>query len=156
MKDKCLPKADFVYFPGGYPEQLSNNKELHKSIRDYVDGGGKLLAECGGMMYLSSSITDKDGYEYPMVGIFPQKASMKEMKLKLGYRSFRYNGIAVKGHEFHYSHTDSSEKSVAQQYNALNMSVDTKLLRYKNAIAGYTHIYWAEMDDLFKLYNEQI
>lgn len=157
LKDKCLPKADFVYFPGGYPEsypeQLSNNKELHKSIRDYVDGGGKLLAECGGMMYLSSSITDKDGHEYPMVGIFPQKASMKEMKLKLGYRSFRYNGIAVKGHEFHYSHTDSSEKSVAQQYNARNMPVETKLLRYKNAIAGYTHIYWAEMDDLFKLYN---
>lgn len=157
LKDKCLPEADFVYFPGGYPElfleQLSSNKELHKSISDYVDGGGKLLAECGGMMYLSSSIADKDGQEYPMVGIFPQKASMKDMKLKLGYRSFSYNGLTVKGHEFHYSHADGEGKSIAQQYNAKKKPVDTKLLRYKNAIAGYTHIYWAEMEDLFELYN---
>lgn len=160
LKDKCLPETDFVYFPGGYPElfleQLSSNNELHKSIRDYVSKGGRLFAECGGMMYLSSSIADKDGREYPMVGIFPQKASMTDMKLKLGYRSFSYNGTTIKGHEFHYSHTDGSEKSIAQQYNARNMPVDTKLLRYKNAIAGYTHIYWAEMDDLFELYNEQI
>lgn len=160
LKDKRLPETDFVYFPGGYPElfleQLSSNKELHESIRSYVENGNRLFAECGGMMYLSSSITDKDGQEYPMVEIFPQKASMKDMKLKLGYRSFSYNGIAVKGHEFHYSHTDGNEKSITQQYNARNMPVDTKLLRHKNAIAGYTHIYWAEMDNLFKLYNDQI
>lgn len=156
LKDKCLPEADFVYFPGGYPElflkQLSSNRELHKSISDYVDGGGKLLAECGGMLYLSSSIADKEGHDYPMVGIFSQKAFMKEMKLKLGYRSFNYNGLNVKGHEFHYLHTEGGEKSRTQQYNAKRMPVDTKLLRYKNAIAGFTHIYWAEMDNLLDLF----
>ena len=75
------------------------------------------------------------------------------MKLKLGYRSFSYNGLTVKGHEFHYSHADGEGKSIAQQYKAKKKPVDTKLLRYKNAIAGYTHIYWAEMEDLFELYN---
>ncbi|MDD2438383.1 MAG: cobyrinate a,c-diamide synthase [Massilibacteroides sp.] len=157
LKDSCLPETDFVYFPGGYPElffeQLSKNNKLHKSIRDYVDKGGRILAECGGMMYLSSSITDKYGQEYPMVGIFPQRASMKDMKLNLGYRIFTYNGLTIKGHEFHYSQTDSNWDSVVQIYNAKNRPVDTKLLRYKNTIAGYTHWYWAEMDNLFDVFN---
>ena len=157
LKETCLPEADFVYFPGGYPElfleELSRNEELHKSIREYVENGGKILAECGGMMYLSSSITDKDGREHPMVGIFPHKASMQDMKLKLGYRQFEYNGLSIKGHEFHYSHTEDDGSSITQQYNARNMPVDTKLWRYKNVIAGYTHIYWAEIDNLLDLFN---
>lgn len=157
LTDNCLPDADFIYFPGGYPElylkELSDNKELHKSIRNYAQNGGRILAECGGMMYLSSSITDKDGKEFPMVDIFNQKASMENMKLKLGYRKFDYNGISIKGHEFHYSHVNGDLSSMAQQYNAKDMPVDTKLLRYKNVLAGYTHIYWAEMDSLFDLFN---
>lgn len=157
LRDSRLPEADFVYFPGGYPEmfleQLCENTELHGDIRAYVAGGGRALAECGGMMYLSSSIADAKGREYPMVGIFSQKASMKNMKLTLGYRSFNYNGFAAKGHEFHYSHCETEATSVAQQYNAAGVPVDTKLLRRKNAIAGYTHIYWGETDNLFDMFN---
>lgn len=157
IRDQCLPEADFVYFPGGYPElflkELSENKQLHKCIRDYVEIGGKVLAECGGMMYLSSSIADKEGKEYPMVGIFSQKASMQNMKLKLGYRQFHIRDIEVKGHEFHYSNIIGNQCSITQQYNARNIPVDTRLLRYKNVIAGYTHIYWAEMNNLLNLFN---
>ena len=157
LRDFCLPESDFVYFPGGYPElfleQLSKNGKLHQNIRDFAEREGKILAECGGMMYLSTSITGKDGKEYPMVGIFPQNASMKDMKLKLGYRWFNYNGITFKGHEFHYTNTECDENSITQQYNAKNIPVDTKLLRYKNVIAGYTHIYWAETDNFFDIFN---
>ena len=157
LTDKFLPKSDFVYFPGGYPElyakQLSENKLLHKAIKDYAENGGNILAECGGMMYLSSSIADKDGIEYPMVDIFKQKASMENMKLKLGYRQFEYNSIVVRGHEFHYSHIENNMESITQQYNAKEVPVDTKLLRYKNVIAGYTHIYWAEMENLLHLFK---
>lgn len=157
LKDKQLPKADFIYLPGGYPElylkQLSENKSLHNDIRSYVNNGGKIWAECGGMMYLSSSIADKDGVEYPMVGIFNQKSSMENMKLKLGYRCFDYNDLDIKGHEFHYSHIESNLNSIVQQYNAKGVPVDTKLIRYKNAIGSYTHIYWAEMDNLLDLFN---
>lgn len=155
-KDKELPDAEFVYLPGGYPElylkELSSNVSMLKSVKDYIEKGGKLLAECGGMMYLSSSITDKDGDEYPMAGIFEQKATMQNMKLKLGYRSFSYNGIGMKGHEFHYSSVTGNLTGSAQQYNAKNRPVDTKLLRYKNTIAGYTHLYWAETDNLMNLF----
>lgn len=156
IRDKELPKSDFIYFPGGYPElylkELSKNTSLHTAIREYVENGGKVWAECGGMMYLSTCIVDNEGQEFPMVGVFEQKASMENMKLKLGYRYFTYNGLDIKGHEFHYSHTDSDLTSITQQYNARNSKVDTKLLRHKNVIAGYTHIYWAEAGNILDLY----
>lgn len=156
LSDKQLPESDFVYLPGGYPElyltELSSNRTMQDSIRRYIEAGGKALAECGGMMYLSSSISDEDGTEYPMVNIFDQKATMENMRLKLGYRQFEYNGLSLKGHEFHYSSIKSEQQSVVQQYTAKGQPADTKLLRYKNAIAGYTHLYWADMDNLMDLF----
>lgn len=160
IADKRLPlHSDLVYLPGGYPElylsELSSNKPMLESINSYIENEGKLIAECGGMMYLCTSIADKDGVEYPMVNILKQKATMQHMKLKLGYRSFNYNGQSIKGHEFHYSKTEDPENnlsSVTQILNAKGMPVDTKLIRYKNTIAGYTHIYWAELD-LMKLFE---
>lgn len=157
IEDKTLPEADLVYLPGGYPElflkELSSNKSMLASITEYIESGGKVLAECGGMMYLSSSITNKEGTEYPMVGIFEQKATMQNMKLKLGYRQFEYKNQILKGHEFHYSNIVGNLNSIVQQYNAKNMAVDTKLFRYKNVIAGYTHLYWARMDNLMDLFD---
>jgi len=159
LHDKELPReADFVYLPGGYPEfyasKLSENKTMHQSIYDYIEKGGKLFAECGGMMYLSSSIQTNEGVKYPMVDIFHQEASMKNMKLKLGYRLFSYQGVEYRGHEFHYSQIISNLPSVAQQYGARGQEVDTKLLRYKNAVAGYTHIYWADNENWLNLFND--
>lgn len=158
LYDTTLPSADLVYLPGGYPElyleELSNNKAMHNAIRQYVENGGKLLAECGGMMYLSNSIGNKDGQLYPMVGIFDQDATMQNMKLKLGYRQFKYNKVPYKGHEFHYSSLNSSLDSIAQLRNAKGRSVDTKLLRYKNAIAGYTHIYWGDNKNILDIFNK--
>lgn len=156
LYDKQLPESDFIYLPGGYPElylsELSNNRTMQDSIRHYVEAGGKALAECGGMMYLSSSISDENGIEYPMVNIFDQKATMENMRLKLGYRQFEYNGVLLKGHEFHYSSIKSEQQSVVQQYTAKGQPTDTKLLRYKNVIAGYTHLYWADTNNLMDLF----
>lgn len=78
---------DLLYLPGGYPElylqQLATNQSMIESIRQYIDADGKVLAECGGMMYLCRSIIGMDGVQYPMVGILPQDASMAKMKLHL-------------------------------------------------------------------------
>jgi len=157
LNDKELPESDLVYLPGGYPElfleELSNNQTMLKSIKEYVESGGNLLAECGGMMYLSTSITDENGQEFPMVDVLKQKASMENMKLKLGYRQFEYNGFPMRGHEFHYSTVENQLESETQQYTAKNAPMNTQLLRYKNTIAGYTHLYWAEMDNLMNLFD---
>ena len=128
-----------------------------QSIRQYIENDGKLLAECGGMMYLCRSITGMDGKDYPMVNILPFRATMENMKLHLGYRSFVYAGQTFKGHEFHYSSiiedTKDSIPSIVQQYNAKEEKVNTPLYRYKNTIAGYTHLYWGETNILDLIEN---
>lgn len=157
LHDQELPIADFIYIPGGYPEfyakALSENQSMQQSIRNYVESGGKLWAECGGMMYLMKSLITSEGNKYPMVGLFEGVSSMENMKLSLGYRYFNYNGVELRGHEFHYSTTETELESVTQQYGAKNQPVSTKLLRYKNAMAGYTHIYWADHTNWFKIFN---
>lgn len=157
LRDRVLPQADFLYIPGGYPEnyleELSGNHEMIRSIRSFVEDGGKVLAECGGMMYLSRVIRDEKGVSYPMVGVFNQEATFEGMKLSLGYRQLDYNGMKLKGHEFHYSKLIGDLSSVAQQKSATGRLVDTKLLRYKNTLASYTHLYWAEIEDLMVLFD---
>lgn len=151
LKDASLPEADFVYFPGGYPElylaALSANKPMFESVRRYAEGGGRLLAECGGMMYLSDEIRDKDGTAYPMAGILHQSATMENMKLRLGYRTLVYRDFRLKGHEFHYSRLAEQKNplpSCAVAYTAKGVETDTPLYRLKNVLAGYTHLYWAD------------
>lgn len=154
IHDTELPKADLVYLPGGYPElyahELSANKSMLSAIKQYAESGRKLLAECGGLIYLTEDI---DGEE--MCGVLPLSTTMKDAKLKLGYRRIKFDSMELRGHEFHYSHTidNAHLESVASQYNAKGDLVSTPLYRYKNVFAGYTHLYWAE-NDIFKLWED--
>lgn len=151
LKDDRLPEADFVYLPGGYPElhlaELSANAGMCGSIRSFVEAGGKLLAECGGMMYLCEKIIGTDGNAYPMVGVLPQSATMENMRLRLGYRTLYYKSDTLRGHEFHYSRIVPMEiplPSAARAFTAKGTQTDTPLYRYKNVLAGYTHLYWGD------------
>ena len=58
------------------------NSGMRESIHSFVEVGGKLLAECGGMMYLCKEIIGTDGNAYPMAGVLPQSATMENMKLR--------------------------------------------------------------------------
>lgn len=153
LHDKAIPKADLVYLPGGYPElyadDLEENREMRTVIKNFAEKDGKILAECGGMIYLSEEINGKK-----MCGVFPLKASMKNARLKLGYRRVKFDNFEISGHEFHYSDILdlSGLPSVAQQYNIRSEKVATPVYRYKNVFAGYTHFYWAETD-IFKLWE---
>lgn len=107
LHDAVLPDADLIYLPGGYPElflpELSKNEDMKQALREYCENGGKMIAECGGMMYLCDSITGTDGVAYPMVGVLKQEATMELMKLRLGYREVVLGNKTIRGHEFHYS-----------------------------------------------------
>ena len=189
----ALPEADLVYLPGGYPElfaaALSENRALREQLRAYAEAGGRILAECGGMIYLSQAIEGVAGGPYPMCGVLPFSSTMAGARLHLGYRRLvDPSGREWRGHEFHYSDiVESSDRSggccfgnhatlgtvrgrgplvggvapwrdvseaappapsIAVQYNARGEQVDTPLYRYKNVIAGYTHLYWGEADIL--------
>ena len=176
-QDRAVPQeTDLLYLPGGYPEnrleELAGARLARESIRSYIEAGGRTLAECGGMIYLSQSVLsdgDTDGGSAgscvgnignEMVGVLPFSITneRKRRKLTLGYRRFDYNGWRLKGHEFHYTQfavpeTDGKEGgacslplSIAQVYNAKGGKVTTPVFRYKNLIASYTHLYWGEVD----------
>ncbi len=155
-----LPEADLVYLPGGYPElfarQLHRRKKLIDALKMYAEDGGKILAECGGMMFLTRSLTARQGgTAYGMAGVLPLDCTMVGARLHLGYRRVEYNGMELRGHEFHYSNLVAPDalSSVARQFNAKGVEVNTPLYRYKNVIAGYTHLYWGETD-ILKLWEK--
>ena len=138
---------DLLYLPGGYPEKhleaLVKNEACRKAIKDFAEQGGKVVAECGGMMYLCESIvTDED--EYPMCGVLPYRITARkaDRKLSLGYRQFELDGKTYRGHEFHYTQFFGEVPvSATQVYDAKGKPVATPVFRYKNVLASYTHLY---------------
>jgi cobyrinic acid a,c-diamide synthase len=161
---------DLLYLPGGYPEKhldaLVKNEACRKAIKAFAEQGGRIQAECGGMMYLCEKIVTDEG-EYPMCGVLPYSitARKEDRKLSLGYRRFTLDGQEYRGHEFHYTQFFSEKsgrsasgrllptgrkkaerlgetpKSEVQVYNAKGEPVPTPVFRYKNVLASYTHLY---------------
>ena len=138
---------DLLYLPGGYPEKhleaLVANEACRQAIKDFAERGGRIQAECGGMMYLCEKIVTDSG-EYPMCGVLPYSITARkdDRKLSLGYRQFTLDGKAYRGHEFHYTQVlDETPKSLVQVYNAKGEPVPTPVFRYKNVLASYTHLY---------------
>lgn len=143
----CLDHVDLLYLPGGYPEKhleaLVANEACRKTIREYAERGGRIQAECGGMMYLCENIVTDDG-EYPMCGVLPYSITARQYdrRLSLGYRRFVLNGKEYRGHEFHYTQfLGEPPQSIVQVYNAKGEPVTTPVFKYKNVIASYTHLY---------------
>ena len=155
---------DLLYLPGGYPEKhleaLALNEACRKAIKDYAEQGGRIIAECGGMMYLCERIVTDEG-DYPMCGVLPYSITARkaDRKLSLGYRRFELDGKEYRGHEFHYTQFMSGEgqemrgerlSSATQVYNAKGEPVSTPVFKYKNVLASYTHLY-----DWFTVYSLQ-
>jgi len=166
LKDTHLPPADWLYLPGGYPEcyleQLSGNTSLLDDIKLFAGKGGKLLAECGGMMLLGKAIIDEAGRSWPMAGILDCTTTLQDKKLHLGYRTLTLDGQTLKGHEFHYSQftnaaaADQPTTQPTTQPNAANtpanltihnargQQLSAPVFYHPNIFASYMHFYWGE------------
>jgi len=143
----CLDDVSLLYLPGGYPERhleaLVHADKTRAAIRQYAERGGRIIAECGGMMYLCEMIVTDEG-EFPMCGVLPYTitARKSDRRLSLGYRRFTLDGKEYRGHEFHYTQfLGEIPPSAAQVYNAVGEQVPTPVIRYKNVLASYTHLY---------------
>ena len=79
LRDRVLPSCDGLFIGGGFPETLAAgleaNSELRRNIRAAVEGGLPTYAECGGMMYLTRSISFQ-GARREMVGVIPADSVM--------------------------------------------------------------------------------
>ena len=142
----CFDGVALLYLPGGYPEKhleaLVANEACRQAVKRFAERGGRIQAECGGMMYLCRNIVTDDG-QYPMCDVLPYDitACQADRRLSLGYRQFTLDGKEYRGHEFHYTQfIGETPKSVVQVYNAKGEPVPTPVFKYKNVLASYTHI----------------
>jgi cobyrinic acid a,c-diamide synthase len=165
IQERELPPVDALYIGGGFPEThvrpLSENVGFRNSLREAVENGLPVYAECGGFMYLGESLT-VDESSHPMVGALPVAFRMEKRPQGHGYtllevekeNPFFAVGRMLKGHEFHYSRILSlGEGGVHFAYRVKRgVGIDGARdgLCRKNVLATYSHLHalgtegWAE------------
>ncbi|MBC2184665.1 cobyrinate a,c-diamide synthase [Listeria sp. FSL L7-0253] len=156
LEDKEVPKADFIYIGGGFPEvfaeRLAKNSTMRKSILAAHEKGIPIYAECGGLMYLGSALEMNDA-QYEMVGVFSGISKMTTRLRKFGYCTAEpledtligKKGTAIRGHEFHHSVFETTETPCLQ----LSKKRDGEIVKewqggYQkgNTFASYLHIHF--------------
>jgi cobyrinic acid a,c-diamide synthase len=157
VNDKTIPDADGLYLGGGFPEvlaeRLEKNSGMLKAVRKVAIDGMPVYAECGGLMYLTRSITEFNGNKHSMVNLFDVDTIM-DKKLTLNYTEAKVvnscilanAGKTIHGHEFHYSRVDGAPKDARFAYQlkkgkGVNGSNDG-FIEY-NTLASYMHMHFA-------------
>jgi cobyrinic acid a,c-diamide synthase len=110
LADEQLPHpVDGLIVGGGFPEvhasRLADNERLRIAVRSAVAAGVPTWAECGGLLWLASSLDGR-----AMAGVLPATARMTG-QLTLGYREATTTaasplgpgGTHLRAHEFHYA-----------------------------------------------------
>jgi cobyrinic acid a,c-diamide synthase len=134
-------------------QELEANSALRDHIHQFIEEGGPVYAECGGLMYLARSLTWK-GNSCKMVGVIPGDAVMHERPQGRGYVRLRESGNGpwpaaageereIPAHEFHYSALENLSGDITYAYEVLRgVGVDGKHdgIVYKNMLANYTHM----------------
>ena len=127
--------VDAVWLPGGYPELHSetlSHSTTWPSLRNHIEAGKPLLAECGGMMLLGEQITDHQGKSWPMCGALPFTTQMQPGLAGLGYRD---DASGARGHEFHHS----TRATHGEAESAFTPNRGDRGIRYKNSLSSYIH-----------------
>jgi cobyrinic acid a,c-diamide synthase len=156
LNDPALPPGlDALYLGGGYPElhakQLSGNQRMLEEIREFAASGRPVYAECGGMLYLSESLS-VDEVRYAMAGVLPLSMQMTDRLVQFGYVTVEFTedcllgrkGMVVRGHSFHHSRI-LSQREVATSYHVqYSMSGKEELegFRQGNVLASYIHLHF--------------
>ena len=158
IEDDGLPQGvDGLFIGGGFPEvyldELSDNAAMRQSIFDFINAGGPVYAECGGLMYLGHSIR-WNGRQAAMVGALPVRAVMQEKPVGRGYVELQETGDSVWGglaatgriihaHEFHYSRVEFVGEVNHFAFTVKRgWGLDGKHdgMVHKNVVAGYAHL----------------
>ncbi len=156
MDDHELMAVDGLYIGGGFPEtgarELAANTGFKNSLKEKIEKGLPVYAECGGLIYLGESL-EVDGEEFSLAGIFPARFSMSAKPQAHGYSIFVSDseacfyrpGTRVKGHEFRYSRViewRGAESSLTVEMQRGKGFINGRDgLVYKNVFALYTHVH---------------
>ncbi|MCR5627682.1 MAG: cobyrinate a,c-diamide synthase [Lachnospiraceae bacterium] len=165
LHDSALPEdIDGIYLIGGYPElylnELSSNTGMIKSIRDFYKAKKPIIAECGGFMYLTESITDDNGQNAEMVNIIKSRTRYKGRSTHFGYVEITgrdsnnfLKGTTARGHEFHYYESEDEGKCAKAVKPVTGRSWDC-VHAAANFWAGFPHVYFYSDTDFVKNFLE--
>ena len=147
LADAVLPDVDSIYLPGGYPElhlqQLENNLAMKAALQTHARQGKPIYAECGGMLYLLDSLTDKAGNHGTMTGILPGHARVQTRLKGLGYQSTPMPGGVLRSHTFHHSQVETSLDPIAYGERLYNTSTAGEAIFQAGRVtASYLHCYF--------------
>jgi len=156
--DNKLPQnIQGMYLGGGFPEvfgkQLQANTEMRRQIAKAAEDECPIIAECGGLMYLTRSITDFAGKTYRMVGLVDASTHMIK-KLTLNYAEAELTCVAplglpaqrLRGHEYHFSKLEDIPKDARFAYRMLRgLGITTGFDGWINyqTVAQYMHLHLA-------------
>jgi cobyrinic acid a,c-diamide synthase len=159
MHDKKLPEnISGLYLGGGFPEEfagkLSANKQMLREIKEKLSDGMPVYAECGGLMYLTSGIIDKNTNFYNTVDFFQCRTRMTKTLQRFGYCEIEYSGIKTRGHEFHHTVLEDINDPDIKYAYSVSKSGGSKAwkcgLIKKNVLAGYPHVHFYSNMEFFK------
>jgi cobyrinic acid a,c-diamide synthase len=157
IADPALPgNLQALYFGGGYPElhaaALSGNLSLLQEIRDFAKANRPIYAECGGLMYLSETLTTIDGQRYPMTAIVPAAVEMTRGLVHFGYADVEFaqdcllgeKGTHVRGHSFHCSRivAEDSLPCVYRVHYSLSNRREQEGFVNGSVLASYIHLHF--------------
>ncbi|MFB3817771.1 MAG: cobyrinate a,c-diamide synthase [Candidatus Methylomirabilales bacterium] len=152
----ALPPLDALYIGGGYPEThaaaLAANAGFRASLRAAIEAGLPVVAECGGLIYLSDAML-LDGAAHPLVGIFPVTFELGRRPWGHGYTALTVEGAnpffpagaALRGHEFRYSSVKEMRADALRlafrMQRGRGFDGERDGLVYKNVLASFTHFH---------------
>ena len=154
VSDKKIPACDLIYIGGGFPEvlgqSLERNTTMRRLIKKRAEEGTTIYAECGGLMYLTKSISF-DNKKYKMVGLFDAETQMTK-KMTLNYTEGRIRSNCIvsapakfRAHEFHYSKIRNLPRDAKLVYDLKigeGISGKKDALSEYNTLASYCHLYF--------------
>lgn len=156
LSDSSLPEIDGLFIGGGFPEtqmeSLAANQSLLQNVKEAIESGLPVYAECGGLMYLSRSITWKEE-QYPMANVIQGDIVMHDTPRGRGYIileetenhpwATHVGHNTIKAHEFHYSELINLKSDYEFAYHVRRgTGVDGQHdgIIYKNLLANYGHL----------------
>ena len=156
MREQKVPCVDALYIGGGFPETqvqaLADNRGFRMSLREKIDGGLPVYAECGGLMYLGEKLIVGDG-AFPMVGALAMDVVLEKKPQGHGYtvlevveqNPYYKAGEVLKGHEFHYSRAKIKDPRgtsfIFKVLRGHGIDGGKDGLCRKNLLATYTHLH---------------
>lgn len=166
LHDRALPEnIHGLLLGGGYPElyagQLSENNAMRTAIREAVTGGLPTVAECGGFLYLHTTLTDREGQSYPMAGVLPGKCFDTGKLVRFGYIELEETaghflplGGRIRAHEFHYYDSEdngadctATKPTTGRNYPCIHVG--------ENHWYGFPHLYYPSCPEFAERFVEK-